>query len=105
MPSETYTTHGPTRAAQRSLWSKIWRDKRGRIVVWQMPNVPLIAWAVLTVLSLLVNGRSADFLYWLGSAALIIWSLLEIFKGVNYFRRALGLLVLILALISVFKNF
>lgn len=104
MPTQTHTTHS-LRTTRRDLWNKIWRDANGRIVVWQTPNVPLIAWAVLTFLSLLVNGRLADILYWLGSASLIVWSLLELFKGVNYFRRALGLLVLFLALVSVFKNF
>ena len=87
------------------LWNKIWRDKNGRIIIWQLPNAPLLAWLVLTFASLLVNGRPADVLYWLGSAALIIWALLELFKGVNYFRRALGLLVLVMAVVSVLKNF
>lgn len=105
MPPQTYTNNGIGRSPRRDLWDKIWRDKRGRIVIWQSPNVPLISWAVLTFLSLLVNGRTAEALYWLGSAALVIWSLLELLKGVNYFRRGLGLLVLVMALISVLKNF
>lgn len=90
--------------SSRSLWSKTWRNRQGRIIIWQMPNLPLIAWAVLTVLSLLVSGRLADVFSWLGSAALITWSLLEIFQGVNYFRRALGLLVLALATMSFLKS-
>lgn len=102
---QIHTNHGPGRATGRDWWNKIWRDKHGRIVIWQTPNVPLIVWAILTFLSLLVNGGLANAFYWLGSAALIIWSLLELFKGVNYFRRALGLLVLIMAVISVIKNF
>ncbi len=89
---------------RRSLWSKTWKTPQDRIVIWQTPNLPLIAWAGLTILSLMVNGRLADILSWFGSAALIIWSLLEIFKGVNYFRRALGLLVLTLAIISLIKS-
>jgi len=63
-----------------------------------------MAWLVLTIFSLLVNGRLANILYWVGSAALITWSLLEIFKGVNYVRRALGLLVLVLAVASLVKG-
>ena len=88
----------------RSLWDKTWRDRRGRVIVWQTPNAPLMAWLVLTIFSLLVNGRLANILYWVGSAALITWSLLEIFKGVNYVRRALGLLVLVLAVASLVKG-
>ncbi len=87
-----------------SLWDRTWKDRRGRIVIWQTPNLSLIAWAVLTVLSLLVSSRLADVLSWLGSAALITWSLLEIFRGANYFRRALGLLVLVMAIASLIKS-
>lgn len=104
MLTRTRTQRGPGRAAERNLWDKIWRDEKGRLVIWQMPNAPLIAWAVLTFLSLLVNGKLADACYWLGSAALIIWAGLELFKGVNYFRRVLGLVVLIMALMSVINN-
>lgn len=88
----------------RSLWSKTWKNRQGQVVIWQTPNLPLIAWAGLTIGSLLVNGRPADILSWLGSAALIIWSLLEIFRGASYFRRALGLLVLFLATMSLIKS-
>jgi hypothetical protein len=87
-----------------SWWNKIWKDKQGHIVIWQFPNIWLIAWAVLTVLSLFFNGHVADVFSWAGSAALIIWALLELFKGANYFRRALGLVVLIAAIMSLIKN-
>lgn len=90
------------------LWSKTWRDKggRGRIVIWQNPNAFLIGWAVLTVISLFFGGRSlvADIFSWAAHASLIIWSLLEIFKGVNYFRRFLGVLVLVFAIMSLIQN-
>jgi hypothetical protein len=90
--------------SRRSWWDRIWKDDSGRIVIWQFPNPFLIAWAVLTVLSLFFNGHLADIFSWLGSAALIIWSLLELTKGVNYFRRVLGLVVLIAAVMSLIKN-
>jgi hypothetical protein len=88
------------------LWHKTWRDRngRGKVVIWQNPNPWLIGWAVLTVISLLFAGRTSDVFSWAAHAALIIWSLLEIFKGVNYFRRALGLLVLIFAIMSLLQN-
>ena len=83
-----------------SLWDKIWKDKRGKVVIWQNPNPFLIGWAALTFASLFVSGRLANVLSILGSIFLVIWSLLEIFSGVNYFRRALGLFVLILSVMS-----
>lgn len=104
METRRYTGQNQSRPSGRSLWSKTWRNRQGKVVIWQTPNLPLIAWAGLTILSLLVSSRLADIFSWLGSAALIAWSLLEIFKGVNYFRRALGLLVLAMAMASLIKS-
>jgi hypothetical protein len=64
----------------------------------------LIGWAVLTVISLLFSGRVSDVFSWAAHAALIIWALLELFKGVNYFRRGLGLVILIFAIMSLLQN-
>jgi hypothetical protein len=92
-------------SAHRSLWDRTWKNREGHIVIWQMPNIPLIAWVVLTFLAILFNsGTLADILSWLGSAALIIWCFLEIFKGADYFRRALGLLVLFYAITALIQN-
>ncbi len=88
-----------------SLWDKVWKDTSGKVVVWQWPNRWLIAWAVLTGLSLALNGRAADICSTAGSVALLAWSALEIFKGVNYFRRALGALVFLFAITSLIKSF
>lgn len=91
--------------AIEDIWDRIWYDKKGNLVVWQRPNVWLIGWAVLTVLSLMFSGRVADIFTWIASAALIIWSLLEVTKGVNWFRRALGAVVLIYAIMTLIKSF
>ena len=90
------------RVKSDSLWEDFWRDKHGDVVIWQTPNAFLIGWALLTIISLFLNnGSVADLFTWLGMASLVIWSLLEIFKGVNYFRRILGAVVLILILLSI----
>lgn len=79
-------------------------DKSGRVVIYQRPNVWLIAWAILDVLAIFAPSKRLASVTWAaGSAALIIWSLLEIFRGVNYFRRVLGLAVLALTVASIFK--
>ena len=84
---------------------RFWRDKNGRIVIWQTPNLLLIGWAVLTFISLLVSSKSvADFFSWAGVICLVVWALLEIFKGVNYFRRLLGLVVAVLMVLFIIKN-
>ena len=92
------------RSNHRSLWDRIWRDEDGHLAVWQMPNIWLIAWAVGTTLSLIFGGMLGDAFFWIASASLVIWSLLEIFRGDSYFRRALGLVVLIYAVASMLKS-
>lgn len=77
----------------------IFKDKQGRIVIAQMPNLPLIGWFVFTVLNLIWNSGQPTIhsLFGLLSFGFIFtWAWLEITDGVNLFRRALGLLVLII---------
>ena len=87
------------------IWNKIWRDEHGDVVIWQTPNAFLIGWAVLTVLCIVTSGKLSDYFGWAGDLSLVIWALLEIFKGVNYFRRGLGLVVLVFAIASFIKTF
>lgn len=87
----------------QDLWDKFWKDKDGNIVVYQRPNIWLIGWVVLTMLSLFLNGKASDYLWWGALALLTVWSLLEIFKGVNYLRRSLGVVVLVLIIMAALK--
>lgn len=88
----------------QDLWDRIWKDSSGRVVIWQMPNWWLIGWATATTVSLFFEGHLADILAGGASVALIVWSGLEITKGVNYFRRGLGLVVLIFSLMTLIKT-
>ncbi|HTB49162.1 MAG TPA: hypothetical protein VK712_03710 [Verrucomicrobiae bacterium] len=82
---------------RRDLWDKIWRDRHGHVVVFQMPNIWLIAWVILTLISLLSpSHNTANLFWWLSTGVLVIWALLEVFRGVNYFRRGLGLVILLM---------
>ncbi len=85
------------------LWDKTWKDKDGAIVIWSWPNAWLIGWVVLVLASLIVpRGNAQSVLWWLSEIVLAIWSLFEIFKGANYFRRAIGVLVLLLVIAAAF---
>ncbi len=105
MVEDTPHTHRQYyRGKHRSLWDKTWKDRHGRVVVWQMPNIWLIGWAVLTTIAIILyKGLLADIFSWAGSASLLVWSWFEIFQGVNYFRRFLGLLVLAFSVASLIK--
>ena len=89
--------------AERDWWDKFWKDKQGNVVVYQHPNIPLIAWLVLALVSLFVSQSLANILWHISLGVLAIWALLEIFKGVNYFRRALGVVVLVFIVMAVFE--
>ena len=89
---------------RRSLWARTWEDRDGSVVIWQTPNVWLLAWAGFTVVSLFLSGTLADVFFWIAAVALIIWSLLEIFRGVNYYRRVLGVAVLVYVIASLLKS-
>jgi len=61
-----------------------------------MPNLPLLVGLAATSLQLILPSsdlKTAIDLVAFG--ALFTWAWQEIFKGVNYFRRALGLVVLV----------
>ncbi len=81
---------------ENTLIDKTFRDSDGNIVLAQMPNLPLIVWIVASLLSvILANGKINTVLDLVAYGALFTWAWLELFQGVNYFRRTLGLIVLI----------
>ncbi|MEH1949716.1 MAG: hypothetical protein V7K77_22605 [Nostoc sp.] len=81
---------------ENTLVDKTFRDSNGKIVVAQMPNPPLILWIVASLLTLVfTSGKINTVLDFLANGSLFTWAWMELFQGVNYFRRALGLAVLI----------
>ena len=69
------------------------RDRRtGRIVVGQFPNPPLVAFLALAVATRLVGstGRLDDVLRAGATGALAWWAADEVLRGVNPWRRSLG---------------
>lgn len=99
------TETAPT-SQQPTLWAKIWKDEqgRGKYVVFQFPNLSLSAWIVLTVVARLSSGRIASGASIIASVALLIWAASEVWSGVNYFRRGLGLVVISFTMLALIKN-
>jgi hypothetical protein len=80
------------------------KDKDGHIVIVSWPNIPLVGWIVFKVLAMIVTkGRIHTGSEALSMALLYTWAYMEIMSGVNYFRRLLGLIVLVAILISYFR--
>ena len=83
-------------STQDSLFDKTFRDSKGDITIAQPPNLPLLVWIGATLLKLFLNSGSIYLaLDTIAFGALFTWAWEELFQGVNYFRRALGAIVLI----------
>ncbi|HEY9782890.1 MAG TPA: hypothetical protein V6D09_22460 [Leptolyngbyaceae cyanobacterium] len=84
-----------------TLFNRTFRDSDGNIVLAQMPNLPLLVWITATVLKFIfTSGNIHTGLDALAFGSLFTWAWQELFQGVNYFRRALGLVVLLGAIAS-----
>jgi hypothetical protein len=81
---------------QNTLFDKTFRDRQGTVVIVQPPNLPIWIWIAATFLKFaFTQGALFEALDAIAFGSLFTWAWLELFKGVNYFRRALGALVLI----------
>ncbi len=88
------------------LCQRLFRDGTGEIVIGQPPNLPILIWGSATLLTLVFKtGQVKLFLDLLAFSSLLYWSFLEITQGVNYFRRDLGVVVLIFLIISTIQRF
>lgn len=81
---------------ENTLFDKFFRDSNGNIVIAQPPNPPIIVWGVASLLKLIfTSGYINVGLDLISFGSLFTWAWLELFQGVNYFRRTLGFVVLV----------
>lgn len=84
-----------------TLFNRTFRDNDGNLTIAQMPNLPILIWLAATLLALLItSGNFHRGLDALAFGSLFTWAWQELFQGVNYFRRLLGLIVLLVAIAS-----
>lgn len=77
------------------------RDKDGKIVIGQAPNVPIVLWFVCMLVARIVPDTSLrNGFEFLSVAFLFTWAYLEITEGSSYFRRVLGAVVLVGIILS-----
>lgn len=91
---------GESSGQRKTFLDHCLKNKQGQLAVWQRPNLPLIVWLVARGLHWLAAGAADRVVRTLGFGALFTWAWLELFQGVNYFRRGLGLVVLGFLLLS-----
>jgi len=78
-----------------TLFDRTFRDSEGKIAIAQMPNPPLLVWLVATLLQFIfTGGKIHTALDLVAFGSLFTWAWQELFQGANYFRRVLGLVVL-----------
>jgi hypothetical protein len=103
--AEASTPVGGTKL--RSLFDWFFRDRRtGKILIAHVPNLPILLW-MGTVLArqLTEQGTTADMLLaWAGSFTLAWWALDEVVRGVNPWRRVLGLAGCIAVVVGVISR-
>ncbi|MEI7632541.1 MAG: hypothetical protein WCJ60_04455 [bacterium] len=81
-----------------NIIDKCFKDKKGKIVLGQAPNLPLIFWGISRLSILFINSTNVsliDLIDKISFASILIWAGLELYSGVNLFRRAVGLTILI----------
>jgi hypothetical protein len=84
----------------------VFRSRRtGRITLAQFPNWPLGVWLVASAVTWLVQpqGWVRSVLVVIASVALAVWAGDEALRGVNPFRRLLGVTVLAWLVFSVLR--
>jgi hypothetical protein len=87
-----------------SLLRRFVTDKDGHVVMWQKPNAPLVIWIVFTLLAHVFHpGLPRSLSQLIAHLAIVIWALLELFWGASYFRRTLGIIVLLLTAFSILR--
>lgn len=90
--------------SNKRKFSSIFKDREGRVVIWQSPNFLLVAWAFCRLITFVVNANLEIGFSRLGSAFLFAWAYLEVRSGVNIFRRILGLIVACVTIWSFFQQ-
>lgn len=80
----------------KKLINWLFITKDGKVVIGQFPNIPIIIWLISLIINYLVsNDKISLVISIVGTLSLVYWALLEITKGLNGFRRLLGLVILL----------
>lgn len=83
----------------------IFEDRNGNRVIAQRPNGPILLWLFLLPLRWFsLPGTVMTLVEFTSFGALFTWSWLELFRGVNTFRRILGILGFLACLYSILNE-
>lgn len=81
--------------------NEFFKDKHGKAVVWQTPNLPLSVGLTAMVLTRLLPFGQLNYLAALiAFGAIFTWAWQETFAGASQFRQLLGAVVLVWLVLS-----
>ncbi len=90
--------------ATQTLLDKCLKDKHGKIVIWQFPNIPLLGWMGFKLIRYLpMTIPLKNGCIFISTAFLFTWAYLEITSGVNYLRRTIGIIVMASIILSAIR--
>jgi hypothetical protein len=87
----------------KTFISKAFYDKDGHLILFQVPNVPLILCLISAILGMVLTGIPQTVAILIFNASFLSWAILELTTGVNYFRRSLGLIAIIYMLMQWYR--
>ncbi len=86
---------------KRTFWDKFWRDEHGNDVILKRPNKLLLLWVITAFIRLLLRGGTLEeILNVIGLISIILWCIVEVAWGVNYFWRSIGFMTLVIIAFS-----
>lgn len=71
----------------------------------QFPNAPLLLALAASVVGWFVGGHAQDYVSAVGTIGIVVWAWQEAVDGVNLFRHALGLAMLVSTAVSLAARF
>lgn len=83
--------------------TKFFKDKDGKLVLWQLPNIPISVWIVSLILSHTLSGSLHAGFQALAQASLFTWAYLEASSGDSNFRKVLGAVILAVVISGFFN--
>jgi hypothetical protein len=86
---------------ENTFFNQLFQDRDGKIVIAPPPNLPFVIWTAACLSQKTFSaGNINTGLDLIAFGSLFTWAWEELFQGVNYFRRALGLFVLVGLIVS-----
>ncbi|MDN3482551.1 hypothetical protein QMA10_11530 [Arthrobacter sp. APC 3897] len=75
--------------------TNFFRDRNGRIRIFEVPNLPILAWAGFGAASMMaLTPKYRELMGTLSKGSLTFWALLEAVRGNSPFRRTMGMATL-----------